>query len=164
MIEVWKPIEGFEGYEVSEQGRVRCWRAKGFAPPPPDPRIVKPRRGTNGYLNVILGYKGPTKMIHRLVAEAFVEGQEDGLQVAHENGVKTDNRATNLSWKTMVDNQRDKLVHGTNGKTLTMELVQGIREAYQPGVTTQEQVAAKFGITQAAVSKIIREQRWKVVT
>lgn len=70
--EEWRPIEGFDGYEVSDQGRVRCWRPRSpFVSAPDEPRIVKPRRGTNGYLNVILGFKGKTAQIHRLCSRGI---------------------------------------------------------------------------------------------
>lgn len=161
MSEVWKAISGHEGYEVSDQGRVRCWRPIPWnAKPPAAPRILKPRRGTNGYLSVILGFKGPTRSVHTLVAEAFVRGRAPGFQAAHSNGDKDDNRATNLSWKTPKENHADKIRHGTHGRSLTPEKVNAIRAEYQPGVMTQEDLAIKYGTTQSTVSKIVLRQRW----
>ena len=157
--ELWKPIEGYDGYEVSDQGRVRCKRAWGFRKDL-TPRILKQSVGTNGYYRVMLGYEGQTKQVHRLVAENFVEGRADKLEVAHYNGDRLDNRASNLSWKTRSDNHKDKVRHGTNGKTVTAEMALAIREEYAMGLITQKELAMKHGITQSTVSKIVLKQRW----
>lgn len=41
---------------------------------------------------------------HRVIAQAFVEGFKDGLQVNHKNGDKSDNRICNLEWCTPSEN------------------------------------------------------------
>ena len=100
-------------------------------------------------------------MIHRLVAEAFVPGREVGLEVAHNNGNRQDNRAENLRWTTRKDNLADKLLHGTWGRKLTQEQAEEIRDLYQSGGITQTELGNRFGVTQATVSKIVRRDRWK---
>ena len=162
LTETWKPIEGSWGYEVSSEGRVRCWRPIPHnAEPPVEARILKPKHAPNGYVYYILGYKGPTKYAHRLVAEAFIEGK--GATVAHGNGIKTDNRVENLRWASFAENHADKLKHGTNGIKLTPELVREIRDAYVPGEVSQKKVGKMFGIAQGTVGKIVRGEYWKGV-
>lgn len=162
MTEVWKEIPNFPGYEVSDLGRVRCWRPWGFRRVTGEPRIVKAKgHGTKRYLAVVLGYRGPTKEIHRLVAELFVPGRSPGLDAAHQNGNKHDNRAANLRWKTRQENVGDKRRHGTWGRKLSIDDVREIRRLYATGQFTQVEVGTMFGITQGTVGKIVRHVSWQ---
>lgn len=104
--ERWKPIDGFDGYEVSDSGNVRSyvgWKRRGLA----EPKVLKGALRKSGYMFVILcasNGKHIAKDIHRLVAEAFIENRYGKKQVNHINGVKTDNRAANLEWCTSSEN------------------------------------------------------------
>ena len=86
-------------YMVSNLGRVKNAHTG---------RILKNHVFRNAYLGVMLSYKGEKqfKLIHRLVATAFVPGWRKGLQVNHKNGIKSDNRAENLEWVTASENHR----------------------------------------------------------
>ena len=96
------PVEGFDDYFVSRDGRV--WSTKGKG------RWLKPAPNTRGYLAVVLCRDGKTftKMIHRLVAEAFVpnDDPEHKDTIDHIDNDKTNNRADNLQWLSRGDNAR----------------------------------------------------------
>lgn len=97
--EVWKPILGANGYEVSDQGRVRN-KDTG--------RVLRPGRFGRGYLNVRLrwGQVYRTATVHSLVAAAFLGPRPPGMDVVHLNGVPDDNREENLCYESRSDNVR----------------------------------------------------------
>ena len=96
-MEIWLPIKNFPKYEVSSEGKIRNAITG---------RILKPGNNTKGYLIVTLYRDGNpyTKKIHRLVADAFYDGQFDGLEVNHIDGNKTNNFIGNLEWCTGSEN------------------------------------------------------------
>jgi hypothetical protein len=129
MDEIWKPIEGHPFYEVSNLGRVRSLdrmvQGRGFLKEVFQAgRILKLGRCTNGYVCVILG-KGNNKLVHRLVAEAFVPG-DPALTVNHKDLDRTHNVATNLEWVTMGDNHRHSYASNTRKRhAATRQVVVG---------------------------------------
>ena len=88
-VEFWKKIESFEGYEVSSEGRVRNSRGK-----------ILGGWIHDGYCKVGLSVnsKVTSKLIHRLVAEAFIPKIDGKIEVDHINRDRQDNRLSNLRW------------------------------------------------------------------
>lgn len=105
MSEIWKKIEGFEDYEVSNLGRVKSIK-KGKE------RILKPAINIKGYLRVNLCENGKKKemKIHQLVAIAFLGHTPNGMKtvINHINFVRTDNRLENLEITTTRENSNKK--------------------------------------------------------
>lgn len=125
MTEQWKPVAGFDGYEVSDLGRVRSWKMYHHDP---GPRFLTPSPTDSGHLRVGLtnGSEDPrTRMVHRLVLNAFVGSRPKGLVTRHMNGDKTDNRLANLQYGTYSENQLDSVKHGTHLSARRTECVNG---------------------------------------
>lgn len=103
--EIWKDIEGFEGYyQVSNLGNVKsldrvCWNGRYYYPV--KSCMLTPTI-TEGYLNVQLRKDGKRKFIsvHRLVALTFILNPNNYRVVNHKDEIKTNNRVDNLEWCT----------------------------------------------------------------
>lgn len=173
-LEQWRAIPGHYGYEVSDLGRVRSYRAHGGNRSgerlldTPRIKAVHRHRGT-GYLSVVLqGEPGRShrRPVHALVAAAFLGPRPEGFQVAHADGDKMNARLDNLRYATPVENAQDKHRHGTTcrGETggnskLSEAQVREIRRRYQTG-EFQISIAESYGISQSQVSNIVRAASW----
>jgi len=95
MIEVWKDIEGYEGYyQVSTHGRVKSVRYG---------RILKPGRSGSGWLVVALSKKGKpkTKSVKTLIYNAFKDNNrlEEINNCAENSFVKTNKQLKPINQK-----------------------------------------------------------------
>ncbi|MFE5093267.1 HNH endonuclease [Streptomyces sp. NPDC056638] len=107
--------------------------------------------------------------VHRLVLGAFVGPPPTAQpQGAHLNGVRTDNRLSNLAWVSGQENSDHKDVHGTRPAfqgednpfaRLSVSDVRTIRHLRSEGVS-QYRVAAKHGISRSAVADIDAGRTW----
>lgn len=97
MKEVWKDIEGFEGkYQVSNLGNVKSlnYRNQGYS------QNLVPKKNNQGYLWVELRRNGESKccLIHRLVADAFIENLKNYPIINHKDENPLNNAVDNLEW------------------------------------------------------------------
>lgn len=98
-MEIWKDIEGYEGlYQVSSEGRVKSL-GNGKSNNSKE-KILKSNKNRGGYLKVDLHKEGKKKnyLIHRLVAQAFIDNPNNLPEVNHRNEDKTDNRVENIEY------------------------------------------------------------------
>lgn len=116
MSEEWRPIPGFDGYEASNQGRVRSVERTVLTRNGQNRtyrgHVLSPSVNVNGYLK--LGLKGRTYRVHRLVALAFLGEPGPGMDACHNDGNRLNNRASNLRWDTRSANLFDRNKHGTD--------------------------------------------------
>ena len=99
--EVWKDVVGYEGlYKVSNKGNVFSVARKDTIGRKCGGRTLTPRPHPDDYLQVTLYKDGirKHKMIHRLVADAFIANPKNFLEVNHLDEVKTNNELSNLEW------------------------------------------------------------------
>lgn len=108
MKEIYKDVKGFEGkYMISNLGNVKSMNYLNKK----TPKVLTPIRHHLGYMLVHLG-SNKIKMIHTLVAEAFIPNPEGKKFVNHIDGNKQNNRVTNLEWVTSKENMNHAIRTG----------------------------------------------------
>jgi hypothetical protein len=104
-MEVWKKINDFPDYFISNLGNVKSLK-KGKE------KILKGGTNKDGYIYFILSYKNiqTTKTAHQLVAQSFLNHNPCGnkIVVNHINFIRTDNRLENLEIVTNRENTNKK--------------------------------------------------------
>ena len=164
--EEWKDISEFEGYEVSNFGNIRSIdRTCGGRPGVIKGKLLKSFINRRGYLEVNLfeNSKSTSKIIHRLVAKAFIPNLENKPQVNHIDGCKLNNRVDNLEWMSNSENQLHAYSLGLqptragekNGRAiLTNDTVTILKELYNSGKSVKE-VAKIMNINLSTTRQII---------
>jgi hypothetical protein len=168
--EEWRTIPSFPKYQASTMGRVRSlWLYRGNRYLPRDePLIMEQFLSNRGYMRVPIADR--SRAVHVMVLEAFVGPRPAGLECAHLNGVRTDNRLSNLMWASKTLNAAHRLLHGTHrygesayNAKLTDDAVRAIRSRYKPrsiGASSSAALAAEFGISREHVQKVAKGVAW----
>jgi hypothetical protein len=153
--EEWRAIKDWPAYEVSSHGNVR--------------RVLAGKGTRTGLLKLQVSKRGypvatlrmmpryTKTVVHRLVCEAFHGPPPEGQnEVAHGDGVRTNNRAGNLRWASRRENAADTLEHGTNyiPPPKSPALCSAIRRARAAGLS-YSQLAARFPVSQGTAWKIV---------
>ena len=168
--ELWKPVIGYEGiFEVSDKGNLKRLLENGKE------RILKGYENCNGYRATVLcvNHVPKSKLIHRLVAEAFIPNPDNLPQINHIDGNKKNNSVENLEWcdsKHNINhawsNGLHRIPNGTNNPRhkLTEDQINYIRKncvRYDQNRGTSA-LARKFGVSQTTISRIVRGETWKI--
>ncbi|MFD3532050.1 HNH endonuclease [Streptomyces sp. NPDC058664] len=125
---------------------------------------------STGYLHIAIadGKRVRRAYAHRVIWEHANGPIPEGMQVNHINGVKSDNRITNLELVTPAGNSQHAVATGLskpmcgtrNGNAkLTTDQVVRLRQRHQAG-EQQKALAAVYGISRSQVNRIISGKRW----
>lgn len=114
MIEIWKPIPGFEEfYKVSNYGRIKSngGRRGSYL----DERLLKPKINRDGYIHFRVNKGGGIQKLisaHRTVAIVFIPNPKNKTEVNHIDFDKSNNDVRNLEWVTPKENIAHSIAHG----------------------------------------------------
>ena len=166
-MEIWKDIPGYEGkYQASSLGRIRsldrqigtpgtvgCKFMKG--------RVLRPGPTKDGHLYVVLGHGAAGKPVHQLIALTFIGPRPEGMDVCHNDGDPTNNRADNLRYDTRTNNILDVYRAGKRWRKLSLEDIRAILQ--EPITITGVSLAKKYKVSTTTISRI-RSRRGKCTT
>lgn len=164
-MEIWKDIEGYEGfYQINCNGHVKSLRTG---------KTLKP--GTiNGYYSITLcvNFLHKSFLVHRLIAKSFIPNPDNKPCINHKDGNRKNNALDNLEWCTQLENVRhafrNGLVNTSAGEKhyrsrLKKEDVLDIIRLVNAG-GKKSKIAKQYNITNPAISRIIGGYVWKNVT
>lgn len=155
--EVWLPIPGFYGYEVSNLGRVKSLRRK--IPLENNnhrivqERILKPGSSSSGHLSVVLtGYR--TKQVHSLVLLAFVGERPFGHDILHLDHNPKNNSLSNIRYGTRSENLCMDYDVGSRSRAVRVvaQELDGTRREFK----TVTEASEFYNLTQPAVSYLLK--------
>jgi hypothetical protein len=155
-----------ENYIVYSDGRVWSKTKNCF---------MKLNYNKNGYVYISLTHNGVREgiSIHRLIAQLFIPNPNNKKTVNHKDGNKLNNNVNNLEWMTHSENIKhafssnirkysqnegfkNQRGSGNYQSKLTEENIIEIRNSKLKGT----ELATKFGVTRALISKIINYKLW----
>lgn len=161
-----KSIIDHPDYLISENGDVFSKKSGGI-------KKLTPIKTKKGYFRIGLHTNGKVtiKSIHSIVLTAFDRPRKAGEETRHLNGIKTDNRLSNIKWGTRKQNDDDRWkVHKIGPRNenhwkckLSDKQVKEIRDLYATGKYYQKDLAKKYKITQSNISCIVMNKTRRIV-
>jgi hypothetical protein len=166
-MEVWKDIEGYEGYyQVSNFGQIKSLSRevkrsdfkKGFY----HSRILKLAKDQKGYQRVVLTKESQRKTfkIHRIVSQHFLLNSIEGKEINHLDGDKANNAWYNLEVCSSSQNAIHAIKTGLRKAVkLDKEKVLMIRSSQ----LSVFELAKKFNVTVSNIRHVKNFKSWKTV-
>lgn len=173
-MEIWKRIEEFNNYEVSNYGRVRRVRCcivygNGIVTNYKE-KILKQEVNRVNYLRVTFSQNNIQKrfQVHRLVAKYFIENPENKPCVNHIDGNGMNNNLSNLEWCTYSENERhsyDVLGKVNANRKLTESQIKDILDNCIKGNTRNvsmypgnvKHFASKYNVSAGTIRNVINK-------
>ena len=163
-MEHWKPIPNHKQYEVYDLGRIHSLKRTN--------NITMKQENANGYHRITFSKNGKPKrfLVHRLVLSLFHRPPKLKEQCNHKNGIRNDNKLSNLEWLTASENQLYSYSHlglkshgrspfgekNHRSKKINLNLVFSLRHQGW----SQQKIADQLGLHQTMISHVLKGHHW----
>jgi hypothetical protein len=165
----YREIAWLPGYRFGPDGTVWSKKRQGKAADG-EWKLRKHQKTHHGYRQIAMMVAGKEErfQVHCLILEAFKGPKPEGMEAAHDNGKREDNRIDNLFWRTPKSNWDDKRRHGTACEgdksylaKLTADQVREIRRMPNVDWEKCKEIGAHLGVTGQAIMNIVQRKTWK---
>jgi len=151
--ECWIDVSGYEGlYMVSNLGRIKSLNYKKGG----HSNIMSSSPTLKKYHRIKLSKNNTscTKSVHRIVLESFEPTNDNSLIINHKNGIKDDNRLSNLEWVTYKQNIR----HAVDVLGRRIGFIKGVQQLSTNGEILKEwdsitDASKSLGISHSSISQ-----------
>jgi len=129
---------------------------------------LKKTISSNGYYTISIDCKN--KLLHRIIATAFIPNSENLPCVNHKDGNKLNNEVSNLEWCSYSENNQHAFdtglkLKGSNlyNSKINESIVLELKKLKKETKMFQYEMAEKFNISQSLVSAILNNKKWSYV-
>jgi len=168
LVEEWRDVIGFPGYQVSNLGNGRSRWKFGAGGLGDTWHPVKLKATKDGHLQMRLNRK--SRYIHRLILEAFIGPCPKGMECLHADDNPANNALTNISWGTRLKNMEDRSRNGRvprgdncSWSKVSEHDVPVIRKRAGDGESLAV-IAKDYNVTESAIRLIVKRINFRHVT
>lgn len=159
VIDGWKPIKGFEGYFINEQGEVKSTRTfKGTKE-----KILKSHKNQQGYLVYTLMRFGKPYLrpLHRLLMETFKLNKDNLPCINHIDGNILNNSLDNLEWCTYGYNEKEAYRLGLKQSRIKPKRVVQLTKDYkiENVFDSLQQIEKTLGLSSGNIAQVCNKKR-----
>lgn len=120
-------------------------------------KVMRPSLSNNGYKRIVVRVNGDSvsRLVHRLVAMAYISNDEGLPQVNHKDGDKTNNRPTNLEWTDSSGNMQ----HAYNTLKVKLKPIELVKDGVGYWYPSHISCCKDTGLPHGSVSALYRGTR-----